>query len=100
MPFRSAHIPWQLFSSDHLAFRLRGFSNAVTLSLLPSSQIPVLEDMLATTSFTGLLMGKRPILPEPLSYIHSRYDNAARLDEGSLKRMLSLLLELVRDTYD
>jgi Zn-dependent M28 family amino/carboxypeptidase len=95
VPFRSAHIPWQLFSSDHLSFRLRGFSNAVTLSLLPSSQIPALEEMLATMSFARLLTGKRPVLPEPLSYIHSRSDNSARIEERSLELMLSLLLGLV-----
>ena len=95
MPFRSAHIPWLLFSSDHLPFRLRGFANALTLSLLPSSQVPVLEEMLATMSFTRLLVGQRPVLPEPLSYIHSRSDNSARIEESSLKLMLSLLLGLV-----
>jgi len=100
VPFRSAHIPWQLFSSDHLSFRLRGFANAVTLSLLPSGQIPILEEMLATMSFARLLIGKRPLLPEPLSYIHSHGDSAAKIEERSLKLMLSLLLELVRDTSD
>jgi hypothetical protein len=96
IPFGSAHIPWQLFSSDHLSFRLRGFANAVTLSLLPSGQVPILEEMLATFSFPRLLIGRRPALPEPLSYIHSRGDNAAKLDEKSLGLMLSLLLELIR----
>jgi hypothetical protein len=100
MPFRSTHIPWQLFSSDHLSFRLRGFANAVTLSLLPPSQIPILEEVLATMSFSRLLIGKRPLLPEPLSYIHSQGDNVAKIEERSLKLMLSLLLELVRDTSD
>jgi Zn-dependent M28 family amino/carboxypeptidase len=96
IPSGSAHIPWQLFSSDHLSFRLQGFANAVTLSLLPSGQVPILEEMLATVSFLGLLIGRRPALPEPLSYIHSRNDNSAKLNEKSLGLMLSLLLELIR----
>jgi Zn-dependent M28 family amino/carboxypeptidase len=99
IPSRSAHIPWQLFSSDHLSFRLRGFANAVTLSLLPSGQVPILEEALATVSFPRLLIGQRPILPEPLSYIHSRGDNSAKLDEKSLGLMLSLILELIRDDF-
>jgi Zn-dependent M28 family amino/carboxypeptidase len=99
VPFQSAHIPWQLFSSDHLSFRLRGFANAVTLSLLPSGQVPILGEMLATMSFPKLLIGQRPILPEPLSYIHSHRDNSAKLDEKSLGLMLSLLLGLIRDDF-
>ncbi len=97
LPFRLASIPWLLFSSDHLPFRLRGMSNAVTLSLLPVSHIPVLESITASLSIPRLLAGQRPLLPEPLSFVHTARDTSSRLDESSLELMLSLLLELVRD---
>ena len=96
LPFKTAHIPWPLLSSDHLSFRLKGFSNAVTLSLLPSNQIPVFERLLETLSLIKLLTGRRPTLPEPLHSIHSIDDTSSKLDESSLKLMLSLLLELIR----
>jgi hypothetical protein len=101
LPFKAAHIPWLFLSSDHLSFRLKGFSNAVTLSLLPSSQVAVMDRLLETISIFKLLRGQRPSLPEPLSHIHSSEDTSSRLDENSLKLMLSLLLELVKigDVY-
>jgi hypothetical protein len=96
LPFKAAHIPWLFLSSDHLSFRLRGLANSVTLSLLPSSQVAVMDRLLETISITKLLTGQRPVLPEPLSHIHSSEDTSSRLNEKSLKLMLSLLLELVK----
>jgi hypothetical protein len=96
LPYKVAHIPWLFLSSDHLSFRLRGLSNAVTLSLLPSSQVAVMDRLLETMSITKLLTGQRPSLPEPLSHIHSSEDTSSKLNEESLKLMLSLLLELVK----
>ncbi|MEW6143081.1 MAG: M28 family peptidase [Chloroflexota bacterium] len=96
LPHKTTHIPWLLLSSDHLSFRIRGFPNVVTLSLLPSSQISVLEGLLQNLSFIRLLTGWRPTLPEPLRYIHSCNDTSSKLDEGSLKLMLSLLLDLIK----
>ena len=96
LPFKTAHIPWLFLSSDHLSFRLRGFSNAVTLSLLPSSQVAVMDRLLETISIIKLLKGQRPSLPEPLSHIHSSEDTSSKLNENSLKLMLSLLRELVK----
>ena len=97
LPSKSAHIPWLLLSSDHLSFRLKGMPNAVTLSLLPASQIPVLDDLLVSLSLKGLLAGRRPVLPEPLCFIHSDRDTSSRLNERSLQLMLSLLLEVIQD---
>jgi hypothetical protein len=96
LPFKAAHIPWLFLSSDHLSFRLKGFSNAVTLSLLPSSQVAVMDRLLETISIFKLLRGQWPSLPAPLSHIHSNEDTSSRLNEGSLKLMLSLLIELVK----
>ncbi len=96
LPFSLAHIPWPFMTSDHLSFRLRGMANAVTLSLLPASQVPVLRQLLTQLSLPSLLRGRRPALPEPLSFIHSAEDTSSRLSEESLRLMLSVLLELVR----
>jgi hypothetical protein len=96
LPFRSVHIPWPFMSSDHLSFRLLGFPNALTLSLLPGNCVPLLEAV-PMVSLPKLLTGRRPILPEPLSFIHSARDKSANLSENSLSLMLSLLLELVHD---
>lgn len=92
---KSGYIPWLLFSSDHFSFRLRGFSNAITLSLLPSEQIPAFERLTSNLSLPGLLAGRKPAIPEILSTIHTAEDTASRLSESSLKTMLSLLMEIV-----
>ena len=96
LPFKSVHIPWPFLSSDHLSFRLRGFANALTMSLLPRSQVPALERLLSRVSLSRLLAGRRPALPEPLSFIHSDKDTSSKLSENSLRLMLSLLLELIQ----
>ncbi len=98
IPFGLTHIPWPFLSSDHLPFRLRGLTNAVSLSMLPGSQVPVLESLTARLSTARLLIGQRPILPEPISFIHSVADSSSRLTESSLKLMLSLLLEIIKDS--
>jgi len=94
---RLAHIPWLFLSSDHLSFRLRGLANAITLSLLPASQVPVLERMIAGLSIKKLLLRKKPPLPEPLSSVHSTHDTSSQLNEDSLQLMLSILLEIVKN---
>ena len=94
--FRLAHIPWLFLTSDHLSFRFKGVSNALTLSLLPASQATVLERLLGNLSIPKVLIGQRPALPEPLSFIHTAKDTSSRLDKNSLKLMLSLLLELIQ----
>ena len=96
LPFKSAHIPWPFLSSDHLSFRLRGLANALTLSLLPQSQVPTFESLLSRVSLLKLLAGRRPVLPEPLSFIHSDKDTSSNLSENSLRLMLSLSLELIQ----
>ncbi len=96
LDLRLAHIPWLLLSSDHLSFRLRGMFNSVTLSLLPVAQLPVLERMISGLNVPRLLMGKKPTLPEVLSFIHTAKDTSSQLSEDSLRLMLSLLLEIIR----
>lgn len=97
LPFKSAHIPWVLISSDHLSFRLRGIPNALTLSLLPTSQVPTLEKSLAGLSLWKFLVHRRLQLPQPLCFIHSNQDSSSRLNENSLRLVLSLLLEVVQE---
>ncbi len=96
LPARRANIPALLFSSDHLSFRLRG-CGAVTLSLLPSEQLPDLERAMYPSKMPRLLLRGRQALPEPLGRVHTRRDSSAYLDEESLQRMLSLLLLLARE---
>ncbi len=91
-----AHIPWLLMSSDHLSFRLKGFANAVTLSLMPSADIPALEQFTRQLSVGRLLARGRPRLPEPLAHIHSPRDTSDRLNEESLQLMLKVLIEITR----
>ena len=97
VPFKSAHIPWFLLSSDHLSFRLRGFSNALTLSLLPSDEILQTEKSLAGLNFGKILMNRRRYIPQPLRYLHGSEDVSARLNESSLRLMLTLLHELIQE---
>lgn len=96
IPAKTAHVPWLLLSSDHLAFRLRGMHNAVTLSLIPASQVSIMDSFVSNLSLPRLLLSRRPALPEPLSIVHTAQDTASRLNEKSLRLMLSLLLEMVR----
>lgn len=97
LPVRLAHIPWLLLSSDHLSFRLRSINNAVTLSLLPLSQAPVLDAFLSQLTIGGLLFRQRPPLPEPLSLVHTGRDTAENISEYSLQLALSLLKEIARN---
>lgn len=96
LPFRSGHIPWPFLSSDHLSFRLKGFANALTLSLLPHHQVPLMESLLARTKMSRLLASQRLKLTGTLSFIHSEKDISSNLSEKSLRLMLSLLLELIQ----
>ena len=97
LSFKSANIPWMLMSSDHLSFRLRGFSNAITLSLLPSDGIQAIEKTLAGANPYSIIFRHRPIMPEPLSVVHSSKDTSSNLNENSLNLMLKLLLEVMRE---
>jgi len=97
LPFKSAHIPWMLMSSDHLSFRLRGFPDALTLSLLPSDGIQAIEKTLAGTNLYSLIFQRRPTMPEPLSVVHTAKDTSSNLNESSLRLMFSLLLEVVQE---
>jgi hypothetical protein len=97
LPFECAHISWPFISSDHLSFRLKRFPNAVTLSLLPRSQAPLMRALAADMSLHRFLTGWRPVLPGALHSIHSREDTSSRLSETSLQLMLSLLLALARN---
>ncbi len=96
LPFKPVYIPRLLMGSDDIPFRVRGVSNAVTLTLFPANQVPVVVDLLANLSIKKLLIGRRPVFPEPLSFFHTSKDVSSRLNENSLGVMLSLLLELIR----
>ena len=97
LPYKSANIPWMLMSSDHLSFRLRGFPNAFTLSLLPSDGIQAIEKILVGTNPYSLIFRHRPIMPEPLSVVHTSKDTSSNLNKDSLNLMLKLLLEVIRE---
>jgi hypothetical protein len=97
LPFKSAHIPWLLISSDHLSFRLRGFPNALTLSLLPSDSISKIEKSLAGLNLFKFIFHRSQILRTPISLIHTKEDTSPHLNESSLKLMLSLLLEVIQE---
>lgn len=96
LPFKLVNMPWLFLNSDHLPFQLKGVSNALTLSLLPTSQISTLSRLLASLSIPRLLLGQRPFLPKPLSFIHTAEDTSSQISEEALRLMLSLLLELVQ----
>jgi hypothetical protein len=96
----TGHLPWLLLSSDHLNFRFRGLANSVTLSLVPAAHLPLLEKMVSGLSVKGLLVHKRPRLPEPLSVIHKALDDSSRLNEASLQTMLRVLLEIIANYSD
>lgn len=99
MPYRTVHIPWFILSSDHLSFRLKHMPNAVSLSLVPASQLPVWEKILASISLAKILSGWRPNLPEPLSLTHSSRDSSANVDEKSLQLMFSLMWRLISEYH-
>ena len=94
-----ADMPWFLFSSDHLSFRLRGVSNSVTISLLPVDELPILERFVSNLDIPRLLIGHRPAIPGVLSNVHKYSDDSSRISEDSLKLMLSLLVEII-EFYD
>jgi Zn-dependent M28 family amino/carboxypeptidase len=97
LPYKSAYIPWMLMSSDHLSFRLRGFPNVLTLSLLPSDGIKAIEKTLAGTNLYNIVFRHRPIMPEPLSVVHTSKDTSSNLNENSLNLVLKLLIEVIRE---
>jgi len=80
-----------------LSFRLRGVSDALTLSMLPSSQIPLIEKSLAELKFGVYCLIGEKTLPEPLGFIHSKMDVSSRINESSLRLMLHLLLEIIQE---
>ena len=88
-------VPGVLLSSDHLPFRLGGVSNSITLSLLPSDQLPVLENFMGNLSIPRLLGGQRPSMPGVLERVHKANDVSSRLSEDSLRLMVSLLLQII-----
>jgi Zn-dependent M28 family amino/carboxypeptidase len=99
LKWKLAPIPWLFMSSDHLSFRLRGLSNSITISLMPSSQLKELESLVSNLNLIRLLKRNRLELPEVLSVIHTAGDSSSNLSEYSLRLMLDLLLEIIRG-YD
>jgi hypothetical protein len=98
LPAKTAHVPWSLLSSDHFSFRIRGFANAITLSLLPADQAAEFDAAIAKLNVFRLLAGHKPALPGVLATVHTLADTASQMDEPSLSLMLSLLCEIV-ETY-
>jgi hypothetical protein len=92
-----SHFPWLFISSDHLSFRLKGKANAVTLSLLPAGEAPILETFISKLNLATLLAGRRPVAPGILSVIHGADDRSDNLKEESLQLMLSLLVQIIND---
>jgi hypothetical protein len=92
-----ASFPWVLLSGDHLLFRLRGIREALSLSLVPGAAVQQISAFLTGLSVPGVLAGRRPRLPEPLSCLHTPRDTSERPSEQSLSLMLSLVLEIVRE---
>ena len=94
----TARVPWMLMSSDHLSFRLKGFSNSVTLSLLPAPQVPRLERMISGLRPHQLINRRKLELPEPLASIHTMRDTSSLLQEESLQLMLRVLHSLAKNS--
>jgi hypothetical protein len=94
IPWRRLDMPWALQSSDHLPFRLAGYKEVISLSMLPGDGISLLKERLEGATTAGLLAGRRPELPEPFSFFHTGEDTSARLSEEPLQTMLSVVLEL------
>jgi hypothetical protein len=94
IPWRRLDIPWAIQSSDHLPFKLVGFKEAISLSMLPGDCISMLEERLDSTTTAGLLAGRRPELPEPFSVFHTEEDTSVRLSEEPLRMMLTVVREL------
>ncbi|MBI2958335.1 MAG: M28 family peptidase [Chloroflexi bacterium] len=91
-----AHVPWYVLSSDHLPFRLRGMTNAVSLSLLPRESVPRMQALIARPGVRLMLSGSHRSLPEPFSLAHGTQDISSKMSEESLRSMVALLLELAR----
>ena len=94
IPWQRLDMPWALQSSDHLPFRLSGYKEVISLSVLPGDGISLLKERLDSATTVGLLTGRRPELPEPFSIFHTAEDTSARLSEEPLQTMLALVLAL------
>jgi hypothetical protein len=69
----------------------------LTLSLLPSDGIKAIEKTLAGTNLYNIVFRHRPIMPEPLSVVHTSKDTSSNLNENSLNLVLKLLIEVIRE---
>lgn len=94
IPWQRLDMPWALQSSDHLPFRLSGYKEAISLSMLPGDGIALLRERLGSATTAGLLTGRRPELPVPFSVFHTAEDTSARLSEEPLGAMLAVVLAL------
>lgn len=94
IPWQRLDMPWALQSSDHLPFRLAGYKEAISLSMLPGDGMALLRERLDGVTTAGLLAGRRPELPEPFSVFHTAEDTSARLSEEPLGTMLAVVLAL------
>jgi Zn-dependent M28 family amino/carboxypeptidase len=97
--YKTLHIPWFLFSSDHLSFRLRGFQNAVTLSLIPHAQVASFKSLLSGVRISHIIRRNKSLWPELIESRHTALDDSRHISESSLSLMLSLLLKLIEYKY-
>lgn len=93
IPVRRLSVPWAYMSSDHFPFRISGFSNAVSLSMLPLADFEEIQKKLANINTLKVMLGRKTELPEPFSVFHTPDDNSSHISEKSLQLMLSLVLE-------
>jgi hypothetical protein len=97
---KCTYVPWPIVTGDHLAFRMNGMANAVSLSLLPSAETLTSEEVLARLSWRELFSGHRPVLPAAVSARHGSGDTSDGLSENSLATMLALIKEIAGDLSD
>ena len=96
VPVHLAHIPWVFLSSDHLAFRLKGMRNSITISLIPSTYQTVMTDFFSKLNVLKMIFTGRPAMPEPLSQLHEKRDTSQHITEDSMQLILSVLLEVAK----
>jgi hypothetical protein len=94
---KTADVPGLFMSSDHRSFRLFGIANSVSLTLIPASQVEMLEKFISGLKVNSIITRGRPAMPGVLARLHSPKDDSSTLKEESLRLMLSLLEQIIRD---
>jgi hypothetical protein len=97
LDMKTSDVPGLFLSSDHRSFRLLGIPDSVTLTLIPSDQVSLLENFVSGLKISRLLTGRRRAMPGVLARLHSPRDDSSTLKEESLRLMLSMLLRIIND---